>query len=359
MKAGLTNRDGPPVKRIGVVLLGILGDVLTRTPTVREIRKLYPHAHIQCFVDPIGYEGLQNSPDIDSFKIVYRSRIQRYRYLKSKLDTLAYLVTHKFDLFIDLYGNSWSRLMAKFARARTEIIVADGAVQVRGVKEKRDALKFTNVHHLSNNSLQILRYFDTEQISLDPRPVVDLKSKAMTVAERTYIDCLIEKHKRVFVISAGSGDIKKMIPVGLCVSIARSISQSDGAHPLLLFNPGSRDIQCEIALALDKAGLSYSRLQRLSIPAVVYLLRQSAFVVVSDSGILHLSVAVGSPFLGVFTHTPPEEVIPQSGIFETCFKPHPDAIPYGTRGLVYGDQSISEQDVLPKLDMLLQKIKRR
>jgi heptosyltransferase I len=356
MASDLHRELEPPIRRIGVVLFGILGDTLTRTPAVRELRRLFPNAHIECFVDPIGFEALQNSPDINSFKVVIRSKKSRWRSVRSKISIYWYLLTQSYDLFVDLYGNSSSRVMTKLAWARKELIVAGGRVFAKGLTPQAEQLPFPNVHHLSNTSLQILRYFWTDQVSLSTRPVIDLESKAMTQIEKRYVDELLSRHKYFFVISAGSGDSKKMIPPKLCTSLSQYAFDRKGAVPFVLHNPGVRDIQSEISESFQRVGLKFEAIKPLGLPAVVYLLKNAAFVVVSDSGILHLTVAVGTPFLGIFPHTPPQEVVPESGIFEVSFKPDPGQRPYGSRGLVYGDSAITEGEALQRLNALMNRI---
>lgn len=62
------------IKRICFINVGLLGDVLMRTPVIRELRKLYPNAEITCIVDPIGREILSLNSDIDNLKIINRSK---------------------------------------------------------------------------------------------------------------------------------------------------------------------------------------------------------------------------------------------------------------------------------------------
>jgi ADP-heptose:LPS heptosyltransferase len=347
-----------PVRRIGLVMLGLLGDVLARTPTVRELRKIFPKAHIECFVDPIGYEVLQNSPDIDSFKVINRSKKSRWLYIKNKISIYYYLIAQRYDLFIDFYGNSSSKLMVKLAHASKEVMVAGGRIYAKGLSPRVDCLPIKNEHHLSNSALGVLRYFWSEQVSLDTRPVIDLQSKAMAPEERQYIDGLIRKHGEFFVISPGSGDIKKMIPPRVCGAIAHFVLKHRGLVPFILYNPGKRDIQTEVTNFLQDSGLCFEKLARLSVPAVAYLTKRSNFMVVSDSGILHLTVAVGRPFLAIFTHTPPEVVIPQEGLYEVCFRKSSPPVPFVTPGLFYGDPLITEAEILQRLASLLDKLEK-
>ncbi len=44
------------VKKIGILMYGLLGDVLMRTPVINEIRNRNPNSDIYIFVDPIGKE---------------------------------------------------------------------------------------------------------------------------------------------------------------------------------------------------------------------------------------------------------------------------------------------------------------
>ena len=66
--------------KIGVILFGLLGDVLMRTAALRELRQLFPDALIYCYVDPIGAEVLGLSHDDRRVvEIVDRSKRGRLR----------------------------------------------------------------------------------------------------------------------------------------------------------------------------------------------------------------------------------------------------------------------------------------
>ena len=62
------------INNICIFMLGLLGDVLMRTPLIREFKKLYPNAKIIVIVDPIGKEVLQNNPDIYEIIVLNRSK---------------------------------------------------------------------------------------------------------------------------------------------------------------------------------------------------------------------------------------------------------------------------------------------
>jgi ADP-heptose:LPS heptosyltransferase len=66
---------------------------------------------------------------------------------------------------------------------------------------------------------------------------------------------------------------------------------------------------------------------------------KARFCLLPDTGLYHLAVGVGSPIFALFTHTNPELVRPEIGIYELAFRVDeskgldPFGLPYGTNDL--------------------------
>ena len=60
----MINLKNEKIDTICVLMMGLLGDVLMRTPLIKELKNLYPNAKIIVIVVSIGKKVLQNNPDI-------------------------------------------------------------------------------------------------------------------------------------------------------------------------------------------------------------------------------------------------------------------------------------------------------
>lgn len=106
------------IEKICIIMLGLLGDVIMRTPIVREIKKIYPHSNITVIADPIGKEVLKNDPDIDEILVMNRKKKNYLKYLYSKIDIQMKIIIKSFDLMISLYGGNSGNNVAKLSFAK-------------------------------------------------------------------------------------------------------------------------------------------------------------------------------------------------------------------------------------------------
>ncbi len=93
-------------KRILIIKLGALGDVIMAEGVMRCIRRHYPKAHITLITEPLYAQFMKKSPHFDEvlpFKRVPRWHFVKHRATKSSLQSGSY------DLVIDLQNSSHSR----------------------------------------------------------------------------------------------------------------------------------------------------------------------------------------------------------------------------------------------------------
>tara|TARA_B110000046_G_C12805566_1_gene319048 strand:+ start:396 stop:620 length:225 start_codon:yes stop_codon:yes gene_type:complete len=61
------------INKIGVIMWGLFGDVLLRTPVIRALKEIYPNSEIIAIVDPIGQEVLKYNNDINRIILFKRN----------------------------------------------------------------------------------------------------------------------------------------------------------------------------------------------------------------------------------------------------------------------------------------------
>lgn len=97
------------VKRILVVKLRTLGDVLTTFPLLRALKEIYPAARLTFVTDEAYRELVETNPRVDEVWS-HPARELRARgpffALGQQVRTLRKIRKSRFDLFIDLYGSS-------------------------------------------------------------------------------------------------------------------------------------------------------------------------------------------------------------------------------------------------------------
>jgi len=289
---------------ICVVMLGLLGDVLMRTPVVRELKNLFPNSLIICIADPIGAEVLRLNKNVDLIWIVNRKRKNLVRYIKEKAKIIALVLLKKFDFFIDLYGGSFFRSIALFIRAEKMVFVTGLSIELLPKPQQIDRfakLNFKNPYHLSNTCLQAISYTTNKVFNLSTRPDVDTRLVSIQLPRRQELYSRFSSREFCF-ISAGSGDLEKTMPRDILVDLLAWINRVHALRLAILCNPGQEFLQKEISDQLKTREVPHLCVEKLSIQELSLVLPLGRLFVVPDTGLFHLAVALDICTLGIL-HT--------------------------------------------------------
>lgn len=103
-------------KRILLIQLRRIGDVLMTTPAVRALKKRFPEAKITFLTEPPGDEIFRHSPYVDEI-LLHDRKWQVVDYLRF----IHKLRQRRFDLVIDFFGNPHSAQLAFLSGAKYRI----------------------------------------------------------------------------------------------------------------------------------------------------------------------------------------------------------------------------------------------
>src|SRR4051812_6816771 len=101
------------MKRILVVNVNWLGDVIFSSPVFKAIKENYPQAHVACLAVPRVHEILESISGIDEI-ITYDER-GRHRNPLAKIDLILDLKRRQFDTAFLLHGSLTRALLVYLA----------------------------------------------------------------------------------------------------------------------------------------------------------------------------------------------------------------------------------------------------
>jgi ADP-heptose:LPS heptosyltransferase len=341
--------------KIVVIAFGLLGDVLMRTPFVRELRAVYPSAKITAIVDPIGRDVLLLSGLVDRIIVSNRSKKSKPRYLINKFLLHWKVFVARADLVVDLYGGKSSRLLASLSGVKRKVLIHSGMIECDGFDRQPEKIQHTNPYHLSNVLMDGLSCLTTRRGPFSTRPFV-VRSRLEEVRLNASLSEEIVSTPSLLV-SMGSGDPEKILPLEKVAELLAHAFGHQGCRPLLVCNPGQEELQNQLALMLDRHRVPHLRLPLLGLKEIAYIMTKVKFVMLPDTGLYHLAVGIGIPIFGLFTHTNPELVRPEDGICEIAFQEDPDK-GLDQFGLPYGTRDLAVDELIAQLDNLVQRIGR-
>jgi ADP-heptose:LPS heptosyltransferase len=309
------------IQRIGVIMYGLLGDVLMRTPIVKEIKKQIPNVKIIAFVDPVGKYILEHNQDIDQIIITDRTKKNRWKYLKNKIISQYKLASMKLDMVIDLYGGPSTHKMMRLSGVKYQIGLKYNQLYTNR-KElliyDHSKLESINPYHLTHKLWKVLSFLDIDKAQIDTKPIINTPDADKL---RSYISSIDNFQNEYYLISLGSGGLEKLISEEKSFGLVEYIYTKYNLKPAIISNPGQEYLQEDlINNYLIPKSIPYVKLPTFSISEITALMQLSKFIIVPDTGLYHIAIGVGVPTFTVFTYTNPELVRPSSGIFQACYQ---------------------------------------
>ena len=322
-------------KRILLVKLSSIGDVIHTIPLLNALRRRYPAARIDWLSKPTPAEFLRDLPALDQVLLYGENQTEAPQYNWDGVTHFARLIRdHRFlamlsrlraaryDLVIDMQGQLRSGFVSMvtgapvrigFDRPRKEVWEAEartlppGAMK-RSWKGAREGSWLAYTHRVRLPTLAIHaidRYLLVGDLLGFEREAPDFSIPVRAQAEER-VDATLAGTRRgdgkpPIVMTPGSlWETKRWRPEGFAAVARHFIAKG---YPVLIDgaanqagNAGASPRRPRGAVVL--AGLT-------SLAELAALIRRSAFVVTNDSAPLHLATALGRPVVAMFGPTNP------------------------------------------------------
>ncbi len=288
-------------KNILVIRLSSLGDVILTSATVLNLKINFPDSHIvyltreryrplvECF------EGIdeiitlpQSAGSIDHFKLALE------------------LDEYNFDSIIDLHGNFRSWLARKIITADMRCVYPKRRIErLRIVKRHRLPAAWPHTIDLYNNCVEQLggRVICKRPIM---RPPVTEKEISSTLKP-------VENKRNVVVIAPGAAHPNKQWPVERFSEVAVNLHQSHGAAIVWAITSIDKGkSQLEGKISTDQ----FLELVDYPVDKLAGVIARADLTIANDSGVAHLSSAVGTPVVALFGPTHPALGFAPRGLFD-------------------------------------------
>jgi len=275
------NIDKSQVKRILVITLTNVGDIILTTPVIRALSKEFPSSRIDIMVGPNGKEIFEKDPRI--FKLIIYDKhapITEKRRLQLKLKKL------KYDLVADVRNTVLPiLLMPKFRTSPIQTFPK-------------------NIIHKKDRHLYRLRVLGIANLA--ERSYIYIPEE-----DERYIDNLIKENNiadPIVVINPGArSHLKRWLPDGFA-EVADMLVSQNKASVVFTGVGQDRDVVREVTKKMKKRPHDFT--DKTNIRQLAALIERARLVVTNDSAPLHLGCAVGAKVLAIFGPTDPKKYGP-------------------------------------------------
>ncbi len=283
-------------KKILVIKLSALGDVILSTPSFRAIRKRYPQARIVALVERAAYPALKACAYVDdvlSFEKFDKKDV-------ASIVRLGRLLSREqFDVCVDLQNNRLSHLLSYLSGAHTRVGYANRRLDLflnRPVKDLRPVVGPVEHQFQLLENLGIEHPDTRPELSADP---VDEDAVGKFLRENW-----LGENQTLVGINPGSSPLwkTKQWPQEYFVELCDALSRE---NVRVVITGTKDDLPAAEAIARQTRTRPIVAAGRTTIGELIALVRRCRVFVTSDSAPMHIATAVGTPVVALFGPTDP------------------------------------------------------
>jgi ADP-heptose:LPS heptosyltransferase len=300
---GLTETGAAP-RRVLIILLGAIGDVVRALPLLGRIRRAWPKAHIAWAVEPKSQAVLEGHPWLDQL-IVYDRRRAPFSFLPFLVRVRA----GRFDLALDLQRHLKSGVAAMASGAGVRV----GFDRANG-KEFNHLFSTRRIAPQPPMRLKLTQYQAFgDALGLPPSPVEF--SLVATDAERARAAGMLKDAPRplLAVILGSSWPSRLYFPDSIAAVIREMAAGREGSPALfpVLLGAGRAEVALAAQVVANLAGAPVLNLAgRTNLRDLVAIFAECAAAFGPDSGPMHIAAAAGCPIVSLWGATAPERSAP-------------------------------------------------
>jgi heptosyltransferase II len=304
-------KENKTIKKILIIKLCCVGDILFTTPAIRALRQGFPKAHLAYLVGSWSREIIEDNPHLDEI-IIYDVPAHsscRWRAFTRTLDCLRELRKKKFDLAIIFHRTSFSSLFALLGGI-PQRIGFDYAGRGRFLTHK---VAFDGSKHEVDRHLDVV-------ISLGLESAGQATEMKVMSKEENYASSLlwangVRAEDRVIGILAGGGKnpgvfmpTKRWHPTKFA-QLADTMIKEYKAKIIFVGGPGDEEVVRKVVSGMKNE--SVDLVGKTTFKQLAAVLKRCQLFIGGDSGPLHIAAAVGTPTIGIFGPLDPRLVAPR------------------------------------------------
>jgi heptosyltransferase I len=318
----LTQLDTAPekeIKRLLVVRLSAMGDVIHTLPAVHLLRKAFPQAYIGWLIEERWSELLcaAGSPHRGSRSAqrplvdeVHTVSLKTWRKSLLSISTVQRIATiwndvraARYEIAVDLQGAIRSAVLARWSGARVIYGAAEPRESLASLWYTRKAVargRHVVEQNLSVAEALVQRSMGSTSADFSCDIPCDLR------AETRIDQRMAELGMRDFaILNPGAGWGAKRWPAERYGEVARTLGNL-GIGSILNYGPGEE----ELVRAAEAASGGAARPMSCSISELIALTRRARLFIGGDTGPLHLAAALGIPVVAIYGPTDPARTGP-------------------------------------------------
>lgn len=284
-------------KRILIVEVNWIGDVLFSTPFIRAVREANPDAHIACLLHPRCVQVLRSNPRVNEI-IIYDEEVE-HKALLGKAKLILELRKKRFDTAFLLHRSYTKALIVYLAGIRERI----------GYPTKKRRPILTRVIEDPDEEIHKVEYFlkiarDCGMPVKDPSYEYFVDDADRRASGELLARSGIKAADKVVTLCPGGNWDPKRWPREKFASLGDEIARRWGARIVLAAAKRDMKLAEEIAKMMHCNPAAVAG--KTTLNELGALLERSELVIANDTGSMHMAVAMKAKTIALFGPTSPK-----------------------------------------------------
>jgi len=268
-------KDISELKKILIIRLSSMGDILLTTPLIRSIKKQNPEVQIDFVIKEEFIELVKNNPNLTDIHVYSKQSFEKQILINT-------LISNNYEIVIDLQNNIRSKEITKPLHSQTFRF------------KKNDAKKFIlvnfKINRLKNAPSIPVRYAEAAEINLD--------DEGLDLFTDYVADPRLDLNEKYIGLCPGAKHFTKRWPKEYFIELGKKL-ESSGYKVVLFGGLSEEELIGKIANQLS----SPVNLCGDSILQSAADMKMCKSIYTNDSGAMHLACAVKVPVIAFFGST--------------------------------------------------------
>lgn len=279
-------------KRVLIVRLDRIGDVVLSTPVIKAVRDAYPDAHIAMMVRPYAREIVDGNPYLN--EVILYDKEGPHKGLAGNYRFIRELKDKKFDTAVILHPTRRTHMLVRLAGI-SERIGYDrkgGALLTKRIPHTKQF----GMKHEIEYTLDILKYIGIEP--KDKALYMPINKASEDRIDKIFNENGITESDILVAINPGASCASKRWGLESFAKVANELVLSLGAKIAVI--SGQADKESGDSLASMIKGNCINLSGKTTVGDVASVLRRARLFISNDSGPVHIGCAVGTPVIALF-----------------------------------------------------------
>lgn len=285
-------------RKILIVRMDRIGDLLLSTPAIHAVRRGLPDAHIAVMVRPYNEPVIRNNPDIDEVIVYDKDRKDKGIWGNAKFAFRLFM--KRFDTAVLLHTTNRAVLLSFFAGIK-RIVGYDrrmGCLMTETIKCEKHLGK----KHEIDYCLDVVRKLGVDIAGADRRPRMTVSDDDHQMVKELLKKRGISERDRLVVVNPGASCPSRRWKKERFREVIRRLLQ-DGCRVAVIGIGEEAEIAAEVLQGLEMRTLNLTGI--LSIGETAALIKRAQLLISNDTGPVHLASAFGTPVVVIYGRKDP------------------------------------------------------